>query len=1086
MKKLILLSLFGLALAANAATPLWLRDVRISPDGSQIAFCYKGDIYKVASAGGQAVRLTTLAAYDCSPVWSADSRRIAFASDRNGNFDIFVMSAAGGQARRLTTNSASEKPTAFSPDGKYVYFNAAIQDPAESALFPTARMSELYKVPVDGGKTLQVIATPAEMICFMPDGKSFLYQDQKGYEDEFRKHHTSSVTRDIWRYDALTGQHANLTQRAGEDRNPVLAADGQTVYFLSERNGGSFNVYSMNINSPANAKALTSLKTHPVRFLSADRNDNLCFAYDGEIYTLARGGKPKKVNIDVVEDDENRIEAVTVRGGSNAVVSPDGKQIAFIARGDVFVTSVEYGTTKQITSTPEAERGLSWGADNRSLAYASERGGNWQIYVAKIARKEDLNFPNATLIEEDAILASSDVERNSPDFSPDGKQLAFIEDRTKLMVFDMKTRKARQVTDGSQWFSTAGSFGYEWSPDGKWFVLDISANHHDPYSDVAIVPAEGGKVTNITQSGYFCEGGRWVMDGNAILFVTDRYGMRSHASWGSLEDLMLCFVNQEAYDKYLLSKEDLELQKELDKMKADEEKKAEADKKKADDKKAEKNADKKSEKKDEKEKDIVVELDGITDRIVRLTPYSSSLSGALLTKDGETLYYIANFDGQSELRKLGLRKRDDKQVTKVKSGGSIQMSRDGKTMFVLSGMSFQKLANDKLSPISPSATMKVDRAAEREYMFDHVYKQEKKRFYTEKMHGVDWEAMTKAYRRFLPHINNNYDFANLLSEWLGELNVSHTGGRYRPRLATTTTASLGLLYDWNYSGKGLKVSEVVEKGPFAKKSSKMAAGCVVEKINNTEIDENTDFAELLADLAKKKTLVTFRDDAGAKHEEVVTPITVGQFNALLESRWVKRRAADVDRWSKGRLGYVYISSMNDASYREIYADILGKYNDREGLVIDTRWNGGGRLHEDLEILFSGKKYFEQVVRGRRACDMPSRRWNKPSIMVQGESNYSNAHGSPWVYKHTGIGRLVGMPVPGTMTSVSWETLQDPTLVFGIPVIGYRLPDGSYLENSQLEPDVKVANDPATIVKGEDTQLRTAVEELLREIDSKKK
>ena len=636
MKKLILLSLFGLALAANAATPLWLRDVRISPDGSQIAFCYKGDIYKVASAGGQAVRLTTLAAYDCSPVWSADSRRIAFASDRNGNFDIFVMSAAGGQARRLTTNSASEKPTAFS-------------------------------------------------------------------EDEFRKHHTSSVTRDIWRYDALTGQHANLTQRAGEDRNPVLAADGQTVYFLSERNGGSFNVYSMNINSPANAKALTSLKTHPVRFLSADRNDNLCFAYDGEIYTLARGGKPKKVNIDVVEDDENRIEAVTVRGGSNAVVSPDGKQIAFIARGDVFVTSVEYGTTKQITSTPEAERGLSWGADNRSLAYASERGGNWQIYVAKIARKEDLNFPNATLIG------------------------------TKLMVFDMKTRKARQVTDGSQWFSTAGSFGYEWSPDGKWFVLDISANHHDPYSDVAIVPAEGGKVTNITQSGYFCEGGRWVMDGNAILFVTDRYGMRSHASWGSLEDLMLCFVNQEAYDKYLLSKEDLELQKELDKMKADEEKKAEADKKKADDKKAEKNADKKSEKKDEKEKDIVVELDGITDRIVRLTPYSSSLSGALLTKDGETLYYIANFDGQSELRKLGLRKRDDKQVTRVKSGGSIQMSRDGKTMFVLSGMSFQKLANDKLSPISPSATMKVDRAAEREYMFDHVYKQEKKRFYTEKL-----------------------------------------------------------------------------------------------------------------------------------------------------------------------------------------------------------------------------------------------------------------------------------------------------------------------------------------------------------------
>lgn len=1085
MRKFIIVLLLSATIATTSATtPLWLRDVNISPDGKQIAFCYKGDIYKVAATGGQAVRLTTLPSYECAPAWSPDGSSIAFASDRNGNFDIFVMSANGGQSKRLTTNSASEKPTAFSPDGKWVFFNAAIQDPAESALYPTARMTELYKVPVAGGRTRQVLATPAQMINFLSDGKSFLYHDQKGYEDEFRKHHTSSVTRDIWLYDAVTGKHKNLTSRAGEDRNPVLGSDKQTVYFLSERNGGSFNVYCFNINAPASAKALTSFKTHPVRFLSADKNDNLCFAYDGEIYMLPRGGKPKKVSIDIVEDSDNRLEPLTVRGGSNAVVSPDGKQIAFIARGDVFVTSVEYGTTKQITDTPEAERGLSWGADNRSLAYASERGGNWQIYIAKLPRKEDLNFPNATVIEEDAILASTDTERTAPDFSPDGKKLAFIEDRTRLMVFDMKTRKAHQVTDGSECYSTAGGFGYEWSPDGKWFVLDISANHHDPYSDVGIVSSEGGKVTNITQSAYFCEGGRWVMDGNAIIFATDRYGMRSQASWGSLEDVMICFVNQAAFDKYLLSKEDLELQKELDKMKEDEAKKAEADKKN-DDKKADKKDDKKADKKkDDKSKDIVVELDGISDRIVRLTPHSSSLSGAMLSKDGETLYYIANFDGNAELRKLDLRKRDDKQVAKVRGGGSIQTTKDGKTMFVL-GQTFQKLSNDKLTAINPSATMKIDRAAEREYMFDHVYKQEKKRFYTEKMHGVDWDAMTKAYRRFLPHINNNYDFAKLLSEWLGELNVSHTGGRYRPRLSSSATASLGLLYDWNYDGKGLKVSEVVEKGPFNKKTSKMAAGCVVEKINGVEIDENTDFAAMMTDLAKKKVLVSFRDPSGTTIEEVVTPITTAQFSALLERRWVKRREADVDRWSKGRLGYVYIASMDDASYREIYNDILGKFNDREGIVIDTRWNGGGRLHEDIEILFSGKKYFEQVVRGRRACDMPSRRWNKPSIMVQCEANYSNAHGSPWVYKHTGIGRLVGMPVPGTMTSVSWETLQDPTLVFGIPVIGYRLPDGSYLENSQLEPDVKVANSPETIVKGEDTQLRTAVEELLREIDAKK-
>ena len=177
--------------------------------------------------------------------------------------------------------------------------------------------------------------------------------------------------------------------------------------------------------------------------------------------------------------------------------------------------------------------------------------------------------------------------------------------------------------------------------------------------------------------------------------------------------------------------------------------------------------------------------------------------------------------------------------------------------------------------------------------------------------------------------------------------------------------------------------------------------------------------------------------------------------------------------------------MDGDSFRKVYSDLLGKYNDREGVVIDIRWNGGGRLHEDIEVLLSGSKYFTQEIRGVETCDMPSRRWNKPSIMVMAEPCYSNAHGTPWVYKNRGLGKLVGMPVPGTMTSVNWVTTQDPSIVFGIPVIGYRLPDGSFLENQQLEPDIKVANDPEIIVTGVDQQLKAAVDELLKEIDSKK-
>ena len=1084
MKKLLTcLALSFVAASSYAATPLWLRDVQISPDGTEIAFCYKGDIYKVPANGGTATQLTTQASYECSPIWSPDSKQIAFASDRNGNFDLFVMSADGGAARRLTTHSASEIPSTFTTDGNYILFSASIQDPANSALFPTSAMTELYKVPVTGGRTEQVLGTPAEMVCFDKSGKTFLYQDRKGFEDEWRKHHTSSITRDVWLYDSENGKHTNLTAHAGEDRNPVFAPDGQTVYFLSERDGSTFNVYSFPISSPQSLKTVTHFKTHPVRFLSMGSNGTLCYTYDGEIYTQKQGDKPQKVKIDIIRDDQNTIADLNFsNGATSATVSPDGKQVAFIVRGEVFVTSADYTTTKQITHTPAREAGLTFSPDNRTLAYASERNGNWELYMAKIARKEEANFPNATAIEEEVLLPSDKTERTYPQFSPDGKELAFIEDRNRLMVLNLETKKVRQVTDGSTWFSTGGGFDYSWSPDGKWFTLEFIGNRHDPYSDIGMVSAQGGKIINLTNSGYTSGSPRWVLDGNAILFITERYGMRAHASWGSLNDVMLVFMNQDAYDKFRLSKEDYELQKELEKEQKDTTETKKNDKKKGD------NKEKSEEKKEEKVKDIVVELNNIEDRIVRLTPNSSDLGSAIITKDGETLYYLSAFEGGYDLWKMNLRKKDTKLLHKMDAGwANMEMDKDGKNLFLLGSNTMQKMGTDSesLKPISYQAHVKMDLAAERDYMFNHVYKQEQKRFYNLNMHGIDWDAMTKAYRKFLPHIDNNYDFAELLSEYLGELNVSHTGGRFRPQLKGDATATLGLLYDWNHNGKGLLISEVVEKGPFDHARSKVKAGNIIEKIDGQEITPESDYSVLLNGKARKKTLVTlYNPQTKERWEEVVVPVSNGVMSDLLYARWVKQRAADVDKWSNGRLGYVHIESMGDDSFRSVYSDILGKYNNREGIVIDTRFNGGGRLHEDIEILFSGKKYFTQVVRGREACDMPSRRWNKPSIMVQCEANYSNAHGTPWVYSHQKIGKLVGMPVPGTMTSVSWETLQDPTLVFGIPVIGYRLPDGSYLENSQLEPDIKVANSPETVVKGEDTQLKAAVDELLKEIDGK--
>ena len=1076
------------ASASQAFTPLWLRDVMVSPDGQQVLFCYKGDIYKVSTKGGTAVQLTTHDSYECSPVWSADGKQIAFASDRHGNLDIFTMSADGGSATRLTYNSVAEVPQAFSPDGKWVLFGAAIQDPAASVMFPDNTLPELYKVPAKGGRTLQVLGTPAEMLSFAADGKSFYYQDRKGYEDEWRKHHTSSITRDVWFYDAKSGQHTNITAHAGEDRNPVASADGKTLYFLSERNGGSMNVYALNTgaNNGQQPVAVTTFKTHPVRFLSAARNGLLCYTYNGEIYTQKNGSQPQKLSITLTRDDEPVISDLTFTSGARqAVVSRDGKQVAFVARGEVFVTSTEYATTRRISQTAGAEADVDFAPDGRTIVYASERNGNWQLYTASIVRKEDLNFANATLIKEESVfpeqpalqlngkLDFSQVERQYPKYSPDGTKLAFIEDRIKLKVVDLKTKKVTQVTDGSKWFRQDGGFDYEWSPDGKWFVLSYIANKRDPYTDQGIVSAEGGEIHPITQSGYMSGRPRWVMDGKAIMFESERYGMRSHASWGSQEDVFLAFLTQDAYDRYRLSPEDYALLKELEKAKP--EKKADADK----------NADKKSKnKKDDKKADadsvktLKIEFEGIEDRIVRLTPNSSRLGDAIVSKDGESLYYFAAFEGAPDLWKMDLRKHETKLLSKGGSG-VLQMDKDG-NLYSL-GSSMKKIEKgDKMTTIAYDAQMKLDLAAEREYLLRHVAKQINKKIFRTDYNGCDWDLMVKNYARFLPHIANNYDFAELLSELLGELNVSHTGGRFRPAANGDATAQLGLLYDLTEATDGLKITAILEGGPFSKASSKVKVGDVVTAINGQPLTKDTDLAQLLNLCRGKKTLVSLKGSAGT-WDEVVLPISQSAQSALLYKRWIKSRAAEVERLSNGRLGYVHIEGMDDASFRDVYSDILGKYNLKEGIVIDTRHNGGGRLHEDIEILFSGHKYFTQVIRGREVCDMPSRRYNHPSIMLQAEGNYSNAHGTPWVYSHQKIGKLVGAPVPGTMSSVNWETMQDPTLIFGVPVIGYQLPDGTYLENTQLEPDVPVLNKPETVVKGVDLQLEAAVRELLKQL-----
>jgi tricorn protease len=1070
---------------------------------NQIAFVYAGDIWIAPKEGGTALRLSSPRGEELFPRFSPDGSTIAFSGNYDGNTDVYTVAANGGLPRRITHHGAADLVLGWHPNGKEILF-------ATSMTSYKDRFNQLYLVSGQGGLPKKLPAPYGEFGAISPDGKILAYVP---ISVDFRtwKRYRGGMNPDIWFYDLEKNVWKNVTENDANDSFPMW--HGDTLYFLSDRDVNKRdNIWAYDVKKN-HFRQITTFETFDVHFPSIGPN-NLIFENAGHLYLLdLPSEKYHEVEVRIVSDRATlKPHAENVSGLiHDHEISPSGKRAVFQARGDIFTVPVEYGVVRNITRTSGvAERWPTWSPDGKSIAYFSDRNGEYELTIKNAEGTGD----------ETVLTKLGEGFRYKPHWSPDSRKIVFIDQAMKIWLHDLDKKETKQI-DHQLWLyhGALQSFRFNWSADSRWIAYPGDLENRQ--SAIVLFDTKDMERNQVTSGFYDDDAPTFDPEGKYLFFRSSRTFNPDYSdldnSWiyANTHNLVAVPLRKDVPSPLAPRNDDEGDKDKKDKAKSDEEKKdadkpkkdkddkdgqpsekteaAKTDEKKSDDKSAEK----KDDKKEKPPKPVEVDLDDFERRVVILPPkpgrYADlhAVSGKLVFR---RLPRTGSGEEKSPVLFYDLEKREEKTIVDD-SDIALPAAKSEKLLVAKKGAysivdikEGQKM-DKKLATSGLEAT--VDPQAEWKQLFSDTWRFQRDYFYDPGMHGVEWKVMRGRYGALIDDAMTRWDVSYVLGELIGELNSSHT---YRTGGSTERVESRSVGYlgcDFALENGAYRIKKIIDgaawdaevRSPLRQPGIQVREGDYLLAVNGEDIDPQEDPWAAFQGMGDKSVFLTINERPTKEGSRQVLVQTLSSEARLRNLAWIEENRLRVDKASDGKLGYVYVPDTGRGGQDELVRQFRGQ-EAKAGLIIDERFNSGGQIPDRFVELLNRPLMNYWGVRDGADWKWPPVSNQGPKAMLINGWSGSGGDCFPYYFHKMGLGPLIGTRTWGGLIGITGA----PPLIDGggitVPTFGIYDPKSDWIiEGHGVDPDIKVIDDPVLMAKGEDPQLDRAVAEVLKALQA---